>query len=137
MPLHFTPQPPQLLSLVLLLTSQPSVAEPLQSRKPALHAKPHTLAEQIGVALARAGHGMPQPLQLRGSLLMSTQAVPHGVVPPEHTRPHTPLTQLWPAAHAVQLAPQNIGLLVVSTHDVPHLVVPIGHTSVHTPVTQF
>jgi hypothetical protein len=68
------PQPPQLLTSVLMLTSQPSLGLLLQSRKPGLQlAITQLRAEHIGTAL-ESEQTLPQPPQLLTSLLMSTKS---------------------------------------------------------------
>jgi hypothetical protein len=51
------PQPPQFLSLVRVLVSQPGSRS--QSAKPGLQVKPHIPALHVVVALARAGQAFP------------------------------------------------------------------------------
>ena len=56
---HARPHAPQFSRSVAVLTSQPFVAIPSQLPKPALHVKPQAPAEQVVVALARAGQTFP------------------------------------------------------------------------------
>jgi hypothetical protein len=51
---------PQCVREVLVLVSQPLVALPSQSAKPARHVKPQAPSEHTVVALARAGQAVPQ-----------------------------------------------------------------------------
>ena len=56
------PHPPQFLGSLVTLTSQPSVAMPLQSPKPELQRSPHIMALQLAVEfgpLAQAVHDAP------------------------------------------------------------------------------
>jgi hypothetical protein len=67
---HARPQPPQCATLVLVVSSQPSAATPLQSPKPGAHENPQTPAPpQVGdVALAGVGQGaavVPRPSALQ------------------------------------------------------------------------
>jgi hypothetical protein len=62
--LHTVPQAPQLLALVAVLTSQPSLLLPLQSAYGSVHElMPHTPPTQFGVAPPGAGHFVPHVLQ--------------------------------------------------------------------------
>jgi hypothetical protein len=70
--LHAAPQAPQFAMLVLVFTSQPSDATPLQSPVPALQvAMMHAPPTHPGVAFARA-QALPQALQLAGLVLVFT-----------------------------------------------------------------
>ena len=51
---------PQWVVLVLMLASQPSLLEPLQLAKPALHAMPQVPPTQVADALEAAGQVLPQ-----------------------------------------------------------------------------
>lgn len=62
--LQTVPQAPQLLASLVRFTSQPSLALPLQLLKLLRQVKLQVLDAQVGVALARAGHTIPQPPQL-------------------------------------------------------------------------
>jgi hypothetical protein len=96
-PVHFFPQPPQLLSSVRVLTQVP-----LHSAAPGqLHGSPHTPSK----------HGpppqlVPQDPQFLGSVSVSTQTPLQSIIPPTHT--HAPSTQEKPFAvsHGLSQAPQ-------------------------------
>jgi hypothetical protein len=98
---------PQCESSISLLTSQPSVAEPLQSAKFALQEYPQVLAAHVALALARLGQADPQPLQLAGSLVRSLHALDaaHQVWP---LGQQWPLEQMFPPQLLLQL-PQLAG----------------------------
>ena len=82
------PQPPQFCGSVLVSTSQPSWTCLSQSAKPTTHAAMVQVEpEQRGVAFARGPQGMPQPPQLFGSPVVSTQSGLQQV---------RPLPQVWP-----------------------------------------
>jgi hypothetical protein len=100
------PQRPQCATLVSRFVSQPLLALPSQSPKPALHVKPHALDAQTAVAFARLGHAMLQAPQCCGELVVSVHiplqlgSAPQPLtqplvasqngVPPEQRRPHIP-----------------------------------------------
>jgi hypothetical protein len=71
--------------------------------------------------------------QCEGSVLVSTHADPHNVVPPAQLSAHAPPLQTSPDAHGVPHPPQFAGSVVVSTHFVPHFVVPPAQLSAHLP----
>jgi hypothetical protein len=56
------PQLPQLLTLVRVLTSQPSPTRPLQFANPLLHITPQLAEEHIEMPFAASGQARPQPL---------------------------------------------------------------------------
>ena len=70
------PHAPQLAALVCVLVSQPLVATPSQSAKPAVQVEPQRAAVQVRVALSEPGHEVPQAPQLSGSDCGSTQVEP-------------------------------------------------------------
>jgi hypothetical protein len=57
---HARPQPPQCEVLVCVFASQPLDASMSQSAKPVAHVSPHVPAAHVAVALAPAGHALPQ-----------------------------------------------------------------------------
>ena len=67
---------------------------------------------------------------------MSTQTLPHLVVPPTQVSAQTLFEQTWPAAHTVPQAPQFAGSFLVLVQALPHLVAPPEHTSPQTPLPQ-
>lgn len=73
------PQPPQLLTLVVVLTSQPSPDVRLQSAKPALHATPHARDWHRGAPFGTARQTRPQRPQLLTSMLMSASQPLNGM----------------------------------------------------------
>lgn len=126
-PSHDTPHAPQLSLLVS------ETHAPLQRLKPEAHEKPHVLAVHVGTALATdvvhtlAPASVPQPPQLSGSLVVSTQlalhtvglelgqldmhanAIPEGAqrgVEPSQTTPHPP--QFCAVSWSVQAPLQRI-----------------------------
>ena len=88
---HWTPQLPQLLTLVLTFVSQPSPGVLLQSLKPALQVKPHWPLVQLGDALVAGAQAWPHVPQLFVSPCRFTQFCPQlGVTSPTqdpHPRP--------------------------------------------------
>jgi hypothetical protein len=122
----------------LLLSVLKSSQAPLHAVVPvAVHVKPHV--EPLHVAVPPVGapvHLSPHPLQLAGSLVVSTQAPEQFVNPLLHEIPHTLLTHVgcpwFVDGHAFPHVAQSAGLEVVSTHVPLHsLGVPTGQ-----PVTQ-
>jgi hypothetical protein len=104
-----------------------STQAPLQRLKPLSHTKVHALETQAGLALATADvQALPHALQFETSVVVSTQALPHGVgiagghpdtqVDFEHTG--------VPPLHARPQPPQLFLSLVVSTHPPAHGVKP-------------
>jgi len=78
--LQTAPQPPQLLTLEPVSTSQPSAGLPLQSRQVPMHERtPHAPPLQVGLACGRL-QAVPQAPQLFTLVLMSTSQ-PSGCVP--------------------------------------------------------
>jgi hypothetical protein len=115
-PLHTTPQPPQLVGLVLTLDSQPLAMLLSQLPKPALQVIAHTPLAQPGVPLALE-HTVAQLLQCVGSLSRFTSQ-PFAPLPSQLPQPalqamlQTPAAQLavpWLVLHAVVHAPQCVG----------------------------
>ncbi len=122
---HTVPQAPQWERSVRVLTSQPLLALPSQSAKPALQlATPHTPAAQLPVALAGL-HAMPQPPQWARALRVFTSQPSASMAlqsakPSEHApRVQTPAVQtaapLAGAGHAPPQRPQWAALLRVLT----------------------
>src|SRR5207249_2506366 len=112
-----TPQPPQLLGSLDVLTHAPPhlVVPPLHVsvQLPETHASP-------------AAHAWPQLPQFAESLERSTHDAPHFVVPLPHSATHAPDTHSSPDVHALAHAPQFFGSRETSTQSAPHLVVPVG-----------
>ena len=92
--MHTTPHPPQLLTSVFVLTSQPSALLLLQSAKPELQdwtaqAPPWQLAVPLGIEQT-----VPQVPQLLGSLWTFVQTPLHNICPTEQAAVQTPPVQL-------------------------------------------
>jgi hypothetical protein len=100
---HASPQAPQLLLLVLVLTQ----VDP-QSVVPVGQA--HVPFWQVLPLL----HVLPQAPQFAGSLFVLTHTPEHTVCPLGHT--HIPFVQLKPVPHATPQAPQSFGFVLRSTH---------------------
>ena len=78
-----------------------------------------------------APQSVPQPPQLRGSVMSATQRAPHEASPVGHT--HAPAVQLAPVGHCVKHEPHAKGSVARLTHEPPQLVRPAAHTVVHLP----
>jgi hypothetical protein len=65
---HAFAQRPQCATLDVVSVSQPLAGLPSQSAKPAAQRTPHAPAAQVAVALAAAGHALPQRPQCAGSV---------------------------------------------------------------------
>jgi hypothetical protein len=107
---HLVPQPPQLLTSLVVLTSQPASTSVLQWANPVVH---EAMAQwddvHVAVALGRL-HTTPQPPQLFTSFVVFAQLPLHSVgIFPEHIETHFPPEQSIPAAHALSHEPQCIG----------------------------
>jgi len=107
---HARPQAPQCAALPRVAVSQPFIASPSQSPKPASQVRPQRPAAQVGRALASAGHTLPHaphsvtsdwrsthdiPQRVWAAAQPDTQtfpvgAAPHTGVAPEHARPQAP-----------------------------------------------
>ena len=72
----------------------------------------------------------PHAPQLAGSSFVSTQSVPHVVVPPPHDRAHVPSEQTSPVAHAWLHEPQFVTSWDRLVHAPPHDVWAFGHAVV-------
>jgi hypothetical protein len=111
--LHALPHPPQWLTLVWVLISQPLLAEPSQFSHPALHVNPHAPLEQVTVACGRAGHTFPQDPQLVTAvfvlvsqpLLSLVSQLPHPVL--QDAMRHALLTHSPLALAKVHALPQK------------------------------
>jgi hypothetical protein len=104
--LHALPQAPQCAVAVPRLVSQPLAALPSQSPKPTLQRKPHMPPPQVGEALARAGHELPQPPQFAGSVRRSKHCPAQKVSPVPQTLPHAPPEHTMPVVQPTPQAPQ-------------------------------
>ncbi len=83
-------QVPQCAALLLRSTSQPLLATPSQSAKPLLQVNPQVPLPQVAVALARAGHALPQAPQFVSDVVTFTSqpladARSQSAKPAEHT----------------------------------------------------
>jgi hypothetical protein len=126
-PGHSVPQAPQLPASDLR-----SVQAVPHWVKPAAQANPQTPAAQAGVAFAGAVQALPQPLQLAGSAVMSTQAFPQAVWVP-HTLAQAPDEHTSSAAHLVPQAPQFCAFDLGSTQTPPQFTSGALHTMPHLP----
>ena len=95
--------------------SQPLAGLPSQSAKPALHTMPHAPAAHVAVALARAGHALPQRPQWAAWVATLTHAAPHATRPVAQLVAHAPALHTMPAPHARPQAPQWAPLFMRST----------------------
>jgi hypothetical protein len=64
---HALPHEPQLSASEVMLASQPSAAEPLQSTKPGMHIAAQTPDRQSAFTFAPPGHRVPHMPQFCGS----------------------------------------------------------------------
>ncbi|MDB6109807.1 MAG: hypothetical protein JWR69_1557, partial [Pedosphaera sp.] len=97
------PQPPQLLALVAMLVSQPSVCLlPLQSAKPEAQAPLQTPLLQVGV-MWLVEQTVPQLPQLAGSELMLTSQ-PSAELPLQFENPTLQVPMLQAPAVQVEVA---------------------------------
>src|SRR4051812_41820647 len=108
---------------------------PLQSVNPWLHMLP-TGVHWPATHGTPTPHTVPQAPQFFGSLFLSTQKLPHLVLPPPQVTEQTPAEQTWLALHVVPQAPQFLGSLLLSTQRLPHLVLPPPQVRAHTPAEQ-
>jgi hypothetical protein len=122
---HVVPQAPQFVMLVVRSTQAP-----LQDVSPVAQPVVQTLFTHSSPMVQR----LPQPPQLRGSLVGSTHVPPHIVVPVLHAQALA--AQVAPVGHAVPQAPQSSGSLVRSTHELEQFVRPVAHVVVQTPAEQ-
>jgi hypothetical protein len=106
LPAQAAPHAPQLALAVWRLTSQPLLATPSQSPKPALQVYVQLPAAHTVVAFARAGHAVVQLPQLATSFVRLRHAPPHAVSPAGHAITHVPPEQYSSDAHARPHAPQ-------------------------------
>ena len=81
---------------------------------------------------APAGHTVPHPPQLFGSVPVSVH-VPEQLVCPAVGQVHTPAAQMSPAGHAFPHAPQLFRSVLGSTHVPPQSIVPGAHRLTHVP----
>jgi hypothetical protein len=107
-------QPPQLASLVRVSTHEPPQFVSIPTHE-ALHiAALHT---------SPLAHGMLQPPQFAGSLVMLVHVPLHWISPGPHTAPmQSPPAQISPAAHGMLHPPQFATSIIVSTQIAPQSV---------------
>jgi hypothetical protein len=99
---HAAPQPPQCETLFVVLTSHPSAPFELQSPKPALQMNPQADPEQKLLALARAGHALPQAPQCE-TLLVVLVSQPFAALPSQLPKPAVhEATRHEPEAHVAE-----------------------------------
>jgi hypothetical protein len=103
---HVKPQAPQLVSEVRA-SSQPLLALPSQSPKPALHWNAQRPAQKA-VALAGRAQRLPQAAQLSGSLSRLRHAPVQSVSPAEQVATQAPLVHVWPAPQRTPQPPQLV-----------------------------
>jgi hypothetical protein len=142
--LHTVPQAPQLLTLLVVFTSQPSAGLLLQSRKPVLQVNEHAPPLHVGAALAKE-HALPQAPQLPVLVLVFTSQPSLGLLlqsrkPALHTKEHPPAAHTAEAfAGALQTvpqAPQLRGSVWVLVQLPAHSVSPVAQVARHTPAEQ-
>jgi hypothetical protein len=137
---------------------------------PAMHASPAAQSASVlhacGLPQTPAtqarplGQAEPQAPQFWGSLVTSTQAVPHNVPPVQPLAWHAPFMQTWPAAQSPSVlhvapatqtpathaspagqasaqAPQLAGSVVRSTQALPQRVPPVQPFASHLPAKQY
>jgi hypothetical protein len=96
--------------------------------------------EHTAVAFSFVGQGLPQPPQLAGSVLVSTQAPPHWMAGNTHAKPQLPSKQVGVAPgggmHTVAQLPQCAVLVSTSTQEPPQFWVPIAQPLLHFPPAQ-
>jgi hypothetical protein len=114
------PQDPQLAALVVTSVSQPLLARPSQSPKPAAQrAGVHIPPAQPWAATWASAQTIPHAPQFVGSMAVLAQkavgAVPQVASGAAQVAPHTPPEQTCPAAQLVPQAPQLAVVVRVST----------------------
>ena len=112
------PQAPQLFRSVCVLTSQPSLAMPLQSAKPGLQIPPQTPLVHVTVPLGKAGQTLPQLPQLLGSVCTLVHPLGQQICPLEQAleplQEHEPFIQVSPELQggeqviATQVPPEQV-----------------------------
>ena len=128
-PAQARPHTPQCEFEVLRLVSQPLLALPSQSPKPALQVKPQLDDAQVVVALARAGHTLPHEPQWLVLFVVFTQEPEHGVCPLGQAATQLPDAQSCVEVHTRPQAPQFARSLDRSRHTPPQLVIPGPQTT--------
>jgi hypothetical protein len=99
---HAFGQEPQCAASVARFTHVPE-----QSEKPGAQAVPQAPDTQVATSPGPAEHTVPQPPQLRGSLLVGMQALPHFENPDWHVKSQLPpLQTATPLAGTGQAFPQ-------------------------------
>lgn len=136
LPVHLTPQAPQLASSEFVFTQDPPqfVNPPhIAPHEPPMHAKaavpPSGAPPSVG-----APHRLPHIPQLSGSLFSSTQTPAQGVVPGGQLQ--VPPVQRWPAGHTRPHPPQLAVSVWVSVQPPAHAVWPVPHMARHSPLEQ-
>lgn len=108
-----------------------------QREKPRLQRTLHWLPAQMALPCSGSGQTLPQAPQLLGSLLVSTQPVPHSMNGLRQAKSQVPPVQLGAACagelHTLPQAPQFDVLLTTLTHEPPQFLVPVGQLSWHAP----
>ena len=140
---HTLPHAPQLFASVpRTLVSQPLLAVPSQSAKPALHPPTtHRLDEHALTLTLASEHRAPHAPQLAGSEAVLTQSPEQSVVPETQEVAQLPAVQTWPEAQVVAQVPQcALSPLTLVSHPFAGLpsqsANPAAHMpSVHAPAT--
>jgi hypothetical protein len=106
-PAQGIPQPPQFLTSVLVLISQPLAALASQSLYPGSHwPMPHLDPAQPRVPFKIGGHLRSQPLQLSASDLVSTHEAPQVTSGAWQVAAHWPFAHTWPFGQGLAQPPQ-------------------------------
>src|SRR5262245_7018890 len=84
---------------------------PAQSLNPVSHAMPHTPFAHVAWPFWGWAQAVPHPLRFAGSVLVSTQAVPHWVVPTGQLTSHLPAEQTSMLLQAMPQLPQLAALV--------------------------
>jgi hypothetical protein len=130
---HVRPHAPQLVTLVLVLVSQPLAAFMSQLPKPAVQVSPQVDIAQVGVEFAAGAQARPQAPQFAALVVVSMQVAPQSIVGAAQAAAQTPIEQFSPAAHARPHIPQFVRSVCVSTQTPPQEVCPAGQRGRHMP----
>jgi hypothetical protein len=131
---HALLQAPQFVADVCVFVSHPFATIASQSPNPVSHV-PSTqlLAVHVGT-LCTVLHAVAHAPQCAGSLVRSTQLVPHRICPVGHGGSvHMPAEHISPLAHACAHDPQLAMSVWASTQFVPHRVWPVEHIGTQLP----
>jgi hypothetical protein len=109
---HALPQDPQWAGVLRVSTSQPLLATPSQSAKPAAQVNLQAAATHAGVALARAGHTVPHAPQWVALDRVSTSQ-PLVTAPSQSPKP-------WSQVATAQTPRAQVGAALAGAHGRPH-----------------